>query len=70
MTPAPCCDTCAFWNEPDYPNPEAPFPCRRFPPPNGAKEVYGECDEGWRGPFWPLTFATDWCGEHQPKPSP
>jgi hypothetical protein len=63
----PTCETCVFWDKPEYPVPFRPQPCRRYPPYDGAQ--WGKA-AGYCRPVWPLTFSEDWCGEHQPKPSP
>lgn len=61
MTRARTCETCRFWGAAAsyrY-NSTARFVscCRKYAPRQSEPQGY----------YWPLTAATDWCGEHQHK---
>ena len=65
----PTCENCRF---------SAALPersvCRRYPPMPVTTEfawrgaTYFEADRA--DAVWPCTSADDWCGEHQPHPTP
>jgi len=59
----PTCDTCRFWDNVNQ--------CRRYPPQtNGEIRTLctGQGLYNHQVVFWPRPSASDWCGEHQPKP--
>lgn len=58
----PTCGNCRFMRSRHTTSYE-PFECRINPPPPASSE-----DQEWS--YWPPVVATDWCGCHQPKPTP
>ena len=64
------CETCRFWTDVDEGVSDL-GDCHRYPP-KMAIELKGDACDVIKPRYggWPLTFATDWCGEYQPTPTP
>jgi hypothetical protein len=58
----PACINCKFCR-PRYSPHEDPYECRINPPLPAADD-----DQMWG--IWPPVALSDWCGCHQPKPTP
>ena len=54
-----CCATCCHWEPIGPKRKDTTGLCRRNAPSAGSTT------EGVRYALWPVTAATDWCGEHQ-----
>ena len=58
------CETCRFWDAVESVNGTAD--CRRYPPSPGAWVPTGEGAMSWAAATRPMTWLSDWCGEHSP----
>jgi hypothetical protein len=66
----PACQGCRFWQSENgemgdcrrhAPRPIMDAQLPRAEVPEGGEEAAGEA-------FWPITFASDWCGEFKERP--
>src|ERR1041385_4127522 len=53
------CSNCRFWDYPADQVTSTEWPCRRYAPKPGPSG-------NGTSTYWPLTEASDWCGEHEP----
>lgn len=56
--PEPACENCAYWRG----NQKRRGDCRRRAPTNSYRDFGDDLIAEW-----PMTTASQWCGEHEPR---